>query len=1856
MSSNTGEKKEKQGFWMAVSSFIVNKRKAIILLFIFAAIYSVICMNKVGINQDITSYLPATSETRVGLTAMNEEFITYGSARVMVCNITYTEAEALAKDLRTLNNVKEVAFDNTADHYQGSNALFDITVNGSDDAPDAIAGLDAVEALLQDYDVYVSSSVGATEKSMASLSNDMNLILVLAVLIIVAVLFISTKAFMEIPVLLITFGMAALLNKGSNFWLGEISSVTDSIAVVLQLALAIDYAIILCDRYMEEHEKLEPVEAVKVALSKAIPEISSSSLTTVSGMAAMMFMQFRLGFDMGIVLVKAILFSLVSVFFLMPGVILIFAKGIDKTMHKNFVPKISFVGKFAAATKYVIPPVFVLVIAYAFYASGNCTYLYDVNSVESATKSEAKIAQEKIDGSFGSTNQLVVMVPSGEYEKEANLIAELEGLDCVKDVTGLANQSVNDDYMVTSKLKPRQFSELTDLDIEIVRVLYMAYAYNIGQYGPVVTGVDDYSVPIIDMFLFLYEQYQEGYVTLSDELDETLTDLYDRLHDGELQLKGANYSRLVLNFDMPVEGQETYDRMEDIRAAAEKYYGAGKVILVGNSTSAHDLASSFATDNIIISVLTALFVLIILLFTFQSAGLPVLLVLTIQGSIWINFTVPALENQGIYFIAYLIVSAIQMGATIDYAIVISSRYLQLKNVMPLKQAITETLNQAFPTIFTSGTILTCAGFLIGRICSDATVAAIGVALGRGTLISIILVLFVLPQILLLGDIIIEKTALNVKLGGSNVNVFGKMVVNGYVRGEIVGRIDGEVRGIIEGRIDGSVDTRLPGQDMSISEEAHTEQAFEAEPPVKLQALDISGLKPPVVKTDTEQKETVHSDEAEEAQSKAVEKTSAAEQVSGDDKSDGKEKADGEDNGGAAPSGSVVMGKTRIPQGKAKHRFSKLFILIFAAALVLLGNSYSYADEVKTEDTEAEAEYVAETVNISSREEFLSFAENCKFDAYSIGVIFNLTEDIDLSGTDFKGVPYFNGTFEGNGHTVSGVNITPEGSTYGFFRYVGKYGIVRKLNVVGSIAASGTAKNIGGIAGDNKGTITGCIFRGSVTGGENVGGIAGVNSKTAFVIDCENHGVILATDCTGGVIGYNYGTVSGCSNSGNVNIEEVEPTIDVGGVDIGNLNLTRNFYSRNNMGGIAGYSTGVISTCVNEGTVGYEHTGYNVGGIAGGQSGIVLDCKNTGLVLGRKDVGGIVGQGEPFVESKYLNDTVDSTQAQIDELNKTLTGINSTVRKTSSKSAKYAEKIAKTTSGQTEKLSDDLTKLTDTVSKEYPEAKQYCDNINQAVDNISKIDTSGMMTSEDIAEVQKNLSVISKNLSELSKYTAGTGSQSEEMLNRVSAELKNTTQYDDASKMVKTIDKGVNSVSKSLDKALKQIDGIRNTISDAASVVSGEEDYIKDISSIETASTMDGVISGCHNEGRIKGDINVGGIVGSMNVEYSNDPEFDFSFTDEINLILRSTVNDVVINCTNEGRVVVKKNYAGGTCGLHSLGLIYNCENYGNIVGEEADYIGGIAGSSETTVQSCYVLCTVTGTDYAGGIVGMGYGINDCVAVPIINAGGAAKGSVAGSMGEETSTTGNVFCNSTYEGIDNISYLGIAEYLSYEEMLKGNVPERFKQVSVSFEHEDRVLSVIHIPYGGAISEDDYPKLSERNDAYLVWTGSADINRVTENLVMTAEYIPWTTSVAADEKGTKNRNVFLAVGEFFEDTAVTLENYDEVLVSDDLKKLAYSYRWHLNNSPEGRNETVEGHFLMPDECDSAELWILGSGAWQKADAKIDGSYLVYPIKEGDVFSVIGVHNVGPDIKKILIIAGAALAALFVLVIVVKAVKKK
>ena len=787
-----------------LASFIVDKRNLFFLLYIFALIFCAVATGWVKVENDITTYLPDSTETRQGLTVMNDNFITYGSARVMVSNISYDTALDLQEIIEDIDGVDTVEFDATKDHYADASALYSVSFDAEADDDRAKTAMQDIRDALADYDTYVDTQVGVD--TSADLQAEMSVIIVIAAIIIVVVLTLTSRSYAEVPVLILTFGTAALLNMGTNFLCGTISFISNSVTVILQLALAIDYAIILCHRFSDEHETLDTREACIAALSKAIPEISSSSLTTISGLAALGFMHFGIGRDLAVVLIKAILFSMLAVFTLMPGLLVLFSRLIDKTRHKNLIPKITAVGKFDVKTRYIVPPIFAVIVIAAAVFANKCPYCYTFTDLVTAKQSESQIAYQKIKNEFGTSNMVAVIVPSGNYENEGKILAELENCPEVKSTMGLANIEAMDGYMLTDAVTPRQLAEMAGLDYEVAKALYGAYAIDHDQYGEFVNGLGNYKVPIYDMFRFLEQEMHDGNVTLSGDVQDTLDDLFAQLDKAQVQLQAENYSRMVAYLSVPEESSETFAFLDKMHDIVSKYYPEDAYI-VGNTTSAMDLSSSFGEDNLLISVLSALFVILVLLFTFKSAGLPVLLIFVIQGSIWINFSVPYLQDSPLYFLGYLIVNSIQMGANIDYAIVISSHYTDLKKVMHHKDAIVTALNESFPTIFTSGSILASAGVLISVLTTNPVIAAIGECLGRGTIVSILLVLFVLPQILVLGDVIIERTSFEMKgIAGATRNVSGTMHINGRVRGYINGVVDADIKGVLHGQFNAAIST------------------------------------------------------------------------------------------------------------------------------------------------------------------------------------------------------------------------------------------------------------------------------------------------------------------------------------------------------------------------------------------------------------------------------------------------------------------------------------------------------------------------------------------------------------------------------------------------------------------------------------------------------------------------------------------------------------------------------------------------------------------------------------------------------------------------------------------------------------------------------------------------------------------------------------------------------------------------------------------------------------------------------------------------------------------------------------------
>jgi len=762
------EKKPKVNVMKRIATAIVNYRVIIMALFLIAAVFCALSIGKVKVNEDITAFLPEDTETRQGLTIMEDEFITYATADIMITNIPYETAEKIADRISEADHVTSVTLDDSKAHYVNSSALLSVSFDGTAEDQKIIDAMDQIQQEIEPYDTYISTEIGQNQS--AEIASEMGGVLLLTVGVIVLVLLFTSRSYFEVVVFGIVFAFAAVLNMGTNYLLGEISSITNSIAVILQLALAIDYSIILIHRYQDEvlrcgNEK----EALIEALSKGIIEISSSSLTTISGLLALTLMQFRLGYDLGIVLTKGIIFSILSVLLLMPGLILLFPKMLKKTVHRSLVPDITPWGRFLTKSKYCFVWIFIVVLPFSIYFSSKVNYAFADSTIDELIYSESRATMHKITDTFDDSTQIALIVPGGDYNSEKELIGEITAMDHVKNVTGLANIEIEEGKVLTDRYTPRMFSELVDIDLEEAKLLYQAYGVEHKQYQSIFNSSEDYEVPLIDMFLYLFDKVDQGIVNLDAEKQKTMQELKGTLMKGIDQLQGENYDRIIITATVPVEGQESTKLVADIRKTAQKYYEDNdkKVLVIGEITSAKDLADTFNSDSTKINVLTIVFVLLILLMTFRSIAGSVLLVFVIQGSIWMNFSFPYLTGITSSFVTNMIVSAIQMGATIDYAIVIMNHYQELKQKYDKKKAMSIAVNESFPTVLTSGSILTMAGFLISMRVSDVYIGHIGLAVGRGALISVILVLTVLPQLIVLLDKLIDKTKFKISLGGGN---------------------------------------------------------------------------------------------------------------------------------------------------------------------------------------------------------------------------------------------------------------------------------------------------------------------------------------------------------------------------------------------------------------------------------------------------------------------------------------------------------------------------------------------------------------------------------------------------------------------------------------------------------------------------------------------------------------------------------------------------------------------------------------------------------------------------------------------------------------------------------------------------------------------------------------------------------------------------------------------------------------------------------------------------------------------------------------------------------------------------------
>lgn len=507
-------------------------------------------------------------------------------------------------------------------------------------------------------------------------------IMFLAVPIIFLILILTTNSWFEPVLFMITIGVAILINRGTNLMFGTVSFVTNAAGSVLQLAVSMDYSIFLLHRFSENREEGLPVEKAMIeAVKQSVGSILSSGLTTVTGFLALVLMRFKIGPDMGWVMSKAIVLSLVSVLCFLPALAISTYRLIDKTQHRTFVPKFD---KFAGMVMKLRLPALVLVILIlpvSFLGQMKNDFFYGGSQVYSTQATQMGRDMEAIDKMFGSSNPVVLMVPKGDMEKEIAMNEELKKLDCVTSVVSYVNSVGN---AIPSSFLP----------------------------------------------------------------SETVSRLYS-----------AHYSRFVITMEAEEKDADWYEKVNDIRNIGEKYYG-DKIQYAGDLVSTEDLKTTITQDNAKVNFLAIAFVFCILLVNFKSLSLPVILTLVIESSIWINLGIPYFRGQTLFYIGYLIISTVQLGATIDYAILFSDRYMDFRKTLPKKEAAFMTLRTCTISILTSAAVLTLAGVILGKVSTNGVLSQLGILIGRGAALSFVLVIFVLPTLLILFDGVIRRTTLH----------------------------------------------------------------------------------------------------------------------------------------------------------------------------------------------------------------------------------------------------------------------------------------------------------------------------------------------------------------------------------------------------------------------------------------------------------------------------------------------------------------------------------------------------------------------------------------------------------------------------------------------------------------------------------------------------------------------------------------------------------------------------------------------------------------------------------------------------------------------------------------------------------------------------------------------------------------------------------------------------------------------------------------------------------------------------------------------------------------------------------------
>ena len=713
-----------------IARAIVRYRTVILIVLLLVAAWSVPQISRTRINYDLTRYLSDSTMTKRALKVMDSEFGSTEQLSVMFADQSDKAVAAYADQLKNLEEIRFVQYDPAADTAAKDGITYKrLTLTLRD--CDAAALVTKLRSLFPNAGKYwVGGSAAQQLDVQRSVGAEIPGVMVIAIAIVILVLLLTSHAWFEPLLLLIVFAVSILINMGTNFLFPDVSFITFAVCAILQLALSIDYAIMLlhtwnncCD------DGLSPEEAMVEALSQSFMRIASSALTTVAGLLSLLFMSFTIGFDIGLVLSKGILISMLGVFLLMPALTLLLKKPLQKTRHKPLRLNGAKLGGWIWKVRKPLAAVLVLLVLCGAYLTANNTYSFMVANTLTGDDSSA------VSGVYGVSNPLVLLVPGGEtdkdYDRQRELVRQLEetrrddGSPALREITAMVTTGAE----ALKYYTPADVSEMTGLD----ETLVTAFFY-MNEFGDSVRA---------DALLAAAEEFPGA--------GDLVADLKRQLDSAREVFIGEHYQRIILLPAFTVTDGDFNPCMESVLAAARNVYG-DEYYATGGPMSTYDIGNAFRGDLMKVNLITLLAILLIVVISFRAFLLPLLLVFVIEGAIWISMGLSKVFSHSVFFISYLICLSIQMGATIDYGILLCDQYRMFRRGgLGPKEALQEALSKALPTVLTSGIILVTAGFIIGVQCSIYYISSIGLLISRGAAMSVLLVLTLLPALLVLFD-------------------------------------------------------------------------------------------------------------------------------------------------------------------------------------------------------------------------------------------------------------------------------------------------------------------------------------------------------------------------------------------------------------------------------------------------------------------------------------------------------------------------------------------------------------------------------------------------------------------------------------------------------------------------------------------------------------------------------------------------------------------------------------------------------------------------------------------------------------------------------------------------------------------------------------------------------------------------------------------------------------------------------------------------------------------------------------------------------------------------------------------------